>query len=36
MRILGSRDIMLAFAAVILTCGIALIALRIRARADGG
>jgi hypothetical protein len=35
MRILGSRDIMLMFAAVVIACGIALIALRMRARVDG-
>jgi MFS family permease len=35
MRILGSRDVMLAFAAVVIACGIALIALKARARADG-
>lgn len=36
MRVLGSRDIMLMFAAVVIACGIALIALRLRARVDGG
>jgi hypothetical protein len=35
MRMLGSRDIMLGFAAVVILCGIALIALRMRARVDG-
>ncbi|MEX0645297.1 MAG: fused MFS/spermidine synthase [Parvularculaceae bacterium] len=34
MRVLGSRDIMLTFAAVMIFCGAALIALRLRARAD--
>jgi hypothetical protein len=36
MRVLGSRDIMLSFAAVIVVCGVGLIVLRMRARADGG
>lgn len=36
MRILGTRDIMLGFAAVVIVCGIALVALRLRARVDGG
>lgn len=36
MRILGSRDIMLTFAAVVIVCGASLIALRMRARVDGG
>jgi hypothetical protein len=36
MRVLGSRDIMLMFAAIVIACGIALIALRLRARVDGG
>lgn len=35
MRILGSRDIMLTFAAVVILCGAGLIAVRMRARADG-
>jgi len=35
MRMLGSRDIMLGFAAVVIICGIALMALRMRARVDG-
>jgi hypothetical protein len=35
MRVLGSRDIMLMFAAIVIACGIALIALRMRARVDG-
>lgn len=35
MRILGSRDVMLIFAAVVILCGLALIALKARARADG-
>lgn len=34
MRILGSRDVMLIFGAVVIACGLALIALRVRARAD--
>jgi len=34
MRILGSRDLMLTFAVVIIGCGVALIALRMRARVD--
>lgn len=34
MRLLGSRDIMLTFAAVMIFCGAALIALRLRARTD--
>jgi hypothetical protein len=34
MRFLGSRDIMLSFAAVVIVCGAGLIALRLRARAD--
>lgn len=36
MRILGTRDILLTFAAVVVACGIALVALRLRARVDGG
>lgn len=36
MRVLGSRDIMLTFAGVVIACGAALLALRMRARADGG
>lgn len=36
MRILGSRDIMLTFAAIVILCGVGLIALRMRARANGG
>jgi hypothetical protein len=36
MRVLGSRDLMLSFAAVIVVCGVGLIVLRMRARADGG
>jgi hypothetical protein len=35
MRILGTRDIMLGFAAVVILCGIALMALRMRARVNG-
>lgn len=35
MRVLGSRDIMLTFAGVVIACGAALVALRMRARADG-
>ncbi|MGQ0385262.1 MAG: fused MFS/spermidine synthase [Gammaproteobacteria bacterium] len=35
MRVLGSRDIMMTFAAVVILCGIALMALRMRARVDG-
>lgn len=34
MRYLGSRDIMFLFAAVIIVCGVALIALRMRAKTD--
>lgn len=34
MRILGSRDIMLAFSGVVVACGLALMLLRVRARAD--
>jgi hypothetical protein len=34
MRVLGSRDIMLTFAAVVIACGIGLIALRMRALVD--
>lgn len=34
MRILGSRDIMLTFAGVVLFCGVSLILLRMRASAD--
>jgi hypothetical protein len=36
MRVLGSRDIMLMFAAVVIACGAGLIALRMRARAETG
>jgi hypothetical protein len=36
MRVLGSRDLMLSFAAVIVVGGVGLIVLRMRARADGG
>jgi MFS family permease len=36
MRILGSRDIMLTFASVVVGCGVALILLRMRASADAG
>ena len=36
MRFLGSRDIMFAFSAVVIACGIGLIALRMRAKADAG
>jgi hypothetical protein len=36
MRFLGSRDIMLTFAAAVVICGAGLIALRLRARADAG
>jgi len=36
MRFLGSRDIMFAFSAVVRACGIGLIALRMRAKADAG
>jgi hypothetical protein len=35
MRVLGSRDIMLCFAAVVVLCGTGLIALRLGARVDG-
>ncbi|MGQ0429430.1 MAG: fused MFS/spermidine synthase [Gammaproteobacteria bacterium] len=35
MRFLGSRDIILTFAAVVIACGIALMALSMRARVDG-
>jgi hypothetical protein len=34
MRFLGSRDIMLTFAAVVISCGVGLIVLRMRARAN--
>ena len=34
MRVLGSRDIMLSFAAVVIVCGFGLIALRMRALVD--
>jgi MFS family permease len=34
MRILGSRDIMLTFAALVIACGLGLIVLRLRAVAD--
>lgn len=34
MRVLGSRDIMLTFAAIVVLCGIGLIALRMRALVD--
>jgi hypothetical protein len=36
MRFLGSRDIMFTFAAMVVACGIGLIALKLRARADAG
>jgi len=36
MRVFGTRDIMLGFAAVVVLCGLALMALRMRARVDGG
>jgi MFS family permease len=36
MRILGSRDIMLSFAAVVILCGAGLMALRLRAQVDVG
>jgi hypothetical protein len=34
MRFLGSRDIMLTFAAIVVACGVGLILLRLRARSD--